>query len=173
MAERWALLVVDMLNDFVRKGAPLEVPAARKIVGYIQKRIQKARGQGVPVIYVCDAHAPDDEEFAIWPAHAVRGTEGAQVIAELAPGPGEPVISKTRYSSFFQTDLEERLRQLGITGLVFTGVVTNICILYTAVDAVSRGYRVKVPESCVAALSSEDHRWALKQMREVFQMEVV
>jgi nicotinamidase-related amidase len=173
MAEKWALLVVDMLNDFVRKGAPLEVPAARGIVEGIQKRIQKSRDQGTPVIYLCDAHAPDDEEFAIWPAHAVRGTEGAQVIAKLAPEPGEAVIPKTRYSGFFRTNLEEQLRQRGVTGLILTGVVTNICILYTAADAVSRGYRVQVPGDCVAAVSSGDHRWALNQMRDVLQVEII
>jgi len=173
MPERWALLVVDMLNDFVQEGAPLEVPAARNIVGNIRKRLQEARRQGMPVIYVCDAHAPDDREFAIWPAHAVRGTEGAQVIPELAPQPGEPVIPKTRYSGFFETNLDEELRQKGVNSLVLTGVVTNICILYTSADAVSRGYRVRVPEDCVVALSPEDHEWALKQLKSVLHVEIV
>lgn len=173
MAEKWALLIVDMLNDFVQKGAPLEVPAARGIVDNIRERLQEARRQGMPVIYICDAHAPDDEEFEIWPVHAVRGTEGAQVVSELAPQPGELVIPKTRYSGFFQTNLEEELHRRGVTGLILTGVVTNICILYTAADAISRGYRVQVPENCVTALSPEDHQWAMKQMKTVLHVEAV
>jgi len=173
MAEKWALLIVDMLNDFVRQGAPLEVPAVREILDNIRKRLQEARRQGMPVLYLCDAHAPDDEEFNIWPAHAVRGTAGAQVIAELVPRPGEPIIPKTKYSSFFGTDLEDQLRQREVTGLIMTGVVTNICILYTSADAISRGFRVQVPQDCVVALSREDHEWALKQMRTVLHVEVV
>jgi nicotinamidase/pyrazinamidase len=172
MPERWALLIVDMLNDFIREGAPLEVPAARGIVDNIRERLQQARHQGMAVIYICDAHDPEDEEFQIWPAHAVRGTEGSQVIAELAPQPEDVVVHKTTYAGFYNTNLEEKLRQRGVTHLILTGVVTNICILYIAFEAVVRGYKVQVPENCVAPLYPEDHRWALKQMREVLKVEV-
>jgi nicotinamidase/pyrazinamidase len=83
------------------------------------------------------------------------------------------VIPKTRYSGFFQTKLGEELSQRGVTALILTGVVTNICILYTAADAISRGYRVQVPEDSVMALSSEDQKWALRQLRTVLRVEVV
>jgi nicotinamidase/pyrazinamidase len=173
MAEKWALLIVDMLNDFVQEGTPVEVPAAWTIVDHIRIRLQEARSRRMPVIYICDAHAPHDRELATWPAHAVRGTHGAQVIPELAPQAGELVVPKTRYSGFFQTHLEMKLRQREVSGLILTGVATNVCILYTTADAVSRGYQVRVPENCVAALSSEDQAWALKQLRDVLHAEIV
>ena len=94
------MLVIDMLNDFVLPGAPLEVPSARRIVPAIEKRIETARRRGVTVIYVCDAHAEDDAEFEIWGRHAVKGTEGAEVIAELRPAPDDIVLAKTTYSAF-------------------------------------------------------------------------
>jgi len=170
-----ALLIIDMLNDFVQPGAPLEVPKTRLIIATIQQRIDQTRAAGQPVIYICDAHAPDDVEFSRmgWPPHAVRGTHGAQVIAELAPADTDPVIEKTGYSGFHQTGLDGLLQSLKIDHLTLTGCVTNICIQYTAYDAVIRGYRVTVPRDSVADLATEDGSFALKQMTDVLGVNVV
>ena len=75
-----ALVVVDMLNDFVRPGAPLEVPETRTILPALRRRIAKARRDGELVVYVCDSHRKNDPEFARmgWPPHAVEGTPGAR-----------------------------------------------------------------------------------------------
>lgn len=169
-----ALLVVDMLNDFLRPGGPLEVPSAREILPVLRARLERARQEGVPVLYVCDAHDADDREFSRmgWPPHALAGTEGAEVTADLAPLPGERVIAKTTYSGFHATDLEGHLRQLGAEELILTGCVTNICILYTAADAVMRGYRVRVPADCVAALDEGEGAFALRQMEKVLGVTV-
>jgi nicotinamidase-related amidase len=169
MTVKEALLVIDMLNDFVLTGAPLEVPATRTILPALQARVTNARAVGVPVIYVCDAHRPDDPEFSRmgWPAHAVKGTYGAAVVAELAPMETDPIVEKTSYSGFHHTGLEGILQALAVDRLVLTGCVTNICILYTAYDAVTRGYRVVVPTDCVAPLDPDDGEFALKQMSQV------
>jgi nicotinamidase-related amidase len=169
-----ALIISDMLNDFVRVGAPLEVPAARTILPALQKRMAEARARGVPVIYVCDAHEPDDREFSRmgWPPHAVRDSEGARVIAELAPLETDPVVEKTTYSGFHHTGLEGILQALGVERIVLTGVVTSICIFYIAYDAVIRGYKVTVPVDCVAALDPRDGEFALRQMEQVLGVTV-
>jgi len=169
-----ALLVIDMLNDFVLAGAPLEVPATRAIMPALKKRLAQARTRGVPVIYICDAHRPDDPEFARmgWPPHAVKGSSGAEVVAELAPKETDPVVEKTSYSGFHHTGLEGILQALGIEHLVLSGCVTNICILYTAYDAVIRGYRVTVPADCVAPLDPADGEFALKQLAQVLGVTV-
>lgn len=169
MAGKEALLVIDMLNDFVLEGAPLEVPATRSMIGSIQVRIEQAREKGIPIFYLCDQHAPDDPEFKVWPCHAVQGTKGSEVIDELAPQPGDGIIPKVSYSGFFETDLDAQLKAKGVEHLVLTGCVTNICILYTAVDAYMRGYGVTVPEECVAGLNEEDHRFALRQINDVLK----
>jgi len=169
-----ALLVIDMLNDFVREGAPLEVPATRAILPALRRRLADARSRGVPVIYVCDAHRPDDPEFARmgWPPHAVKGTPGAQVVAELAPLETDPIVEKTAYSGFHHTGLDGILQALAVTDLVLTGCVTNICVLYTAYDAVIRGYDVTVPTDSTAPLDPADGEFALKQMEKVLGVKV-
>lgn len=169
MKSKKALLIIDMLNDFVEPRAPLEVPEAQNIVSNIQDRIKKARRQKIPVVYVCDAHAPNDPEFRVWPRHAVRGTRGAQVVSELKPQKKDFMVPKVTYSSFFKTKLDGLLKKLKPKELILTGVCTEICVLYTAVDALARGYAIEVPSDCVAGLTPEGHEFALKQMQEVLK----
>ncbi|HHT9113454.1 MAG: cysteine hydrolase [Planctomycetes bacterium] len=171
--ESYALLVTDMLNDFVNKGATLEVPAARAIIQPIRKEIDKARKAQIPIIYCCDAHKDNDPEFKLWPRHAVKGTAGADVIKQLKPHKEDYVISKTYYSCFYKTSLDKLLKKLDITHLILTGVVTNICILYTTAEAYMRGYKVTIPKNCVAALTKIEHRFALQQMQHVFHTEII
>ncbi len=164
-----ALLVLDMLNDFVRPGAPLEIPETRKIIPVIQHEIDEAHAAGHPVIFVCDAHAPDDKEFRKfgWSAHGVKGSRGAEVVDELKPAEGDISIPKTTYAAFFGTDLDETLRRLGVDSLRLTGVVTHICVLFTAYEAVLRDYAVTVVEDGVAGIGKEDHDAALRIMKDV------
>jgi nicotinamidase/pyrazinamidase len=164
-----ALLVLDMLNDFVRSGAPLEVPETRKIIPVIRREIDEAHAAGHPVIFVCDAHAPDDKEFRKfgWPAHGVKGNRGAEVVDELKPSEGDISIPKTTYAAFFGTDLDKTLRRLGVDSLRLTGVVTHICVLFTAYEAVLRDYAVTVVEDGVAGIGKEDHDAALRIMKDV------
>ncbi|WP_432822874.1 cysteine hydrolase family protein, partial [Trichloromonas sp.] len=154
--------------------AVLEVPRARRIVPALQSRLAEARRAGIPVVYVCDAHESDDREFERmgWPRHAVRGTDGAQVIAELAPAAGEDIVCKTTYSGFAGTALAQVLERLGVDELILTGCVTNICVLYTAADAVMCGYRVRVPADLVADLDEADGQFALAQMEKVLGVSV-
>ena len=136
--ERCALLIADMLNDFINKGASIEVPEARTIIPNIKNEIKKARRKHIPVIYCCDAHKNNDPEFKLWPRHAVKGTEGAQVIKQLKPHDEDYIVLKTHYSCFYRTSLDKLLKRLGVTHLIITGVVTNICVLYTAAEAYMR-----------------------------------
>ncbi len=170
-----ALLVIDMVNDFVLPGAPLEVRGIKKIIPVIQKELETAHAAGRPVIYVCDAHDPDDAEFRKfgWPPHAVRGTPGAAIVDELRPAPGDLVILKKTYSGFHNTALDEALKRAGADSVRLTGDVTHICILFTAADAVLRDYRVTVVENGVAGTDPEDHEAALRIMRKVLGVRMV
>lgn len=145
------------------------MPHAREILPALAQRISRARAEGVPVIFVCDGHAAEDREFARmgWPPHAISGTPGAEVVAELAPHPEDSIVSKTTYSGFHATGLEMLLKELEIEELVLTGCVTNICVLYTAADAVMRGFYVRVPTPCVAHLDPQEGAFALAQMENV------
>lgn len=168
-----ALLIIDLLNDFLLEGAPLEVSKGKEIVPALKRRIEEARREGIPIIYICDSHHEDDEEFKIWPPHAISETEGAEIIKELKPEEKDYIIKKKRYSGFFETNLDETLKKLGVEELIITGLVTNICVLYTTADAVMRGYKVIVPKDSIAALNEEDSQFALNQMKNILKAKVV
>lgn len=161
-----ALLVIDMLNDFVNEGGALPVPGARTLVGPINREIKKFREEGAPIIFVCDAHDEDDREFLAWPKHAIDGTKGAEVIDEL-DRQKDTVVKKKRYSAFYNTELDRILREMGVDTLVLTGVLTDICVMHTAADAAMRNYKVIVPEDCVKSITKEAHDWAIRHMKDI------
>lgn len=168
-----ALLVIDMLNDFIEDEGALVVPGAKRIVPRLAHILEEAREAGVPVIFVTDNHREDDLEFRHWPPHAVAGTWGAEVIGELKPLPGEYVVPKRRYSAFFGTDLDNYLRELGVGKLYLTGVLTNICVYATALDASMRNYEVAVFRDGVASLSEDTDAFVFRQLQEVLRAELI
>jgi len=172
---RRALVVIDMLEDFVRPGAPLEVPQTRDILPAVRRRIRRARRSGELVVYLCDAHRKNDPEFARmgWPAHAVAGTKGAAVVRELSPEPGDVVVEKKSYSGFYRTSLQSVLRRHDVREVDLAGCVTNICILYIGAEAAIRDYDVTVDEALVAGLDDASHAFALDQMEKVFGIRVI
>lgn len=163
-APRKALLVVDMLHDYVDEGSPMEMPLARRIVPALQRRIAQARLDGIPVIYINDVHEDDDPDFQVWPRHAVRGTPGAQVIPPLRPRGEELAVDRVSYSGFFETKLEEMLNALGITDLILCGQAADACVMMTGVDALMRGFHVEVPEDSVAGTTEEGKIFALRRL---------
>jgi len=168
-----ALLIIDMLNDFVEEGAVLEVPSARKIIPKIKKRIEEARKKQIKIIYVCDAHQKDDKEFQKWPPHAIMGTQGAEIIEELRPQEEDFVVKKRRYSGFLGTDLDLLLRELRIGKIYIVGILTNICVFFTAAEASMRDYEVIVYADSVTTISEREHRFALAELRDVLKIKVV
>jgi len=162
-----AIVVIDMLNDFVT--GSLKCKRAPRIIPNIQRLLSFARKKGMPVIYTNDTHLPSiDEEFELWPQHAVAGTKGAEVIEELKPNKDDYVIQKRRYSAFFETYLDLLLRELKVDTLVLVGLVTNVCIQNTAADAFFREYQIIVPENCVEAISEEVQKTAIEYMKTIY-----
>ena len=166
-----ALIVIDMLNDFVLEGAPLEVPKARKIIPNIKRIISKMKSK-IPIIYICDEHAKNDKEFKVWPRHCVKGTEGAKIVKELSPQKGDIIIKKSTYSGFYKTNLDKVLKKLKVKELIVTGILTNICVFFTVFEARIRGYEVTVLKDCVAGISDEDEKFALEQMKKILKVKV-
>ena len=170
---RSTFVIIDMLNDFIDERGSLFLPGARRIVPRIRQLLEEARHQEVPVAYLTDRHRRDDREFRYWPPHAVADTWGAEVIEELKPLPGDCIIPKRRYSAFYGTDLDTYLRELGLDKIYFTGVFTNICIYFTAVDAVMHNYEVAVFKDAVASMSEETDRFIFQQLEEVIRAELL
>jgi ureidoacrylate peracid hydrolase len=159
--DRSAVLVIDMLNDFLEPEGSMPLLEGRRLYEPIRRLLKSARENGSRVIWVCDEHLPTDREFEKRSVHCLQGSWGAEIVADLEPDDEELRIPKTRYSGFFETDLDQRLRQLGIDHLILTGVVTNICVRSTAHDAFFRDYRVTVPVECVAATSEREQESTL------------
>ena len=138
----------------------------------ITQLLERARAAGARVVYTQDWHSPDDPEFAIWPAHAVAESWGAEIMAELTPRAGETVIKKARYDGFYGTPLEHLLHVWGLKTLVICGTVANICVLHTAGSAALRWYQVVLPEDAVSALTPFDLAASLRQVSFLYQGQV-
>ena len=159
-----AILVVDMLNDFVT-GA-IGCDRAREIVPATARLLAAAREKGVPVIYCNDSHLPGiDRELAIWGDHAIKGTPGAEVIPELKPEPVDYVVPKRRYSGFFQTDLDILLKELGVKTVIITGLHTHMCCRHTSADAYCLGYDVVVAKEATNSFTEEDYLGGLAYLK--------
>jgi len=162
------VIVSDMVRGFCEKGHALYCGrAARGIIPNIQRLLQREIAAGSTILYVNDQHEPDDEEFNMLPQHCIAGSDEIEIIPELSEYPGE-IITKTRYSAFYNTSLLQKLKQLEPDKLIICGVCTDICVLFTTADAVYRGYRVEIPVDCVASFDEDGHRFALKHMQKLF-----
>jgi biuret amidohydrolase len=182
-----AFIVVDMQNDFVAPGAPMELPPGRAMLPQLQRALACCRAHGIPVIYTAHVHRPggcDLGRFAdadnarsdmlLSQGQAlVDGTPGVAIYPEIAPHDGEIVISKHRYSAFYGTDLEIILRGLGVTTVVIAGVSTDNCCHATARDALFRDFRVVVLADATASGGSSDLGWGAMTADEVHRASLI
>jgi len=167
------VIVVDMLRGFLEEGHPLFCgEVARSIIPCVQSLLRRETKRGSHIIYLADTHEPDDKEFEMFPPHCIRGTVECEVIPELAEFQGE-VIPKRRYSGFYDTVLDQRLRELQPDKIIVVGVCTDICVMHTVADARNRDYVVEVPRDCVASFDPEAHEFALKHMEKVLGARIV
>lgn len=158
-----AILVVDMLNDFVT-GA-LKCDRGLAIVPQTAKLLDEARKAGVPVIFCNDAHVKGiDHELKLWGDHAIAGTQGAEVIPELHQCDVDYVVPKRRYSGFFHTDLDLLLHELGVDTVILTGLHTHMCVRHTAADAYCLGYNVVVAKDATDSFTQEDYDYGIKYL---------
>ncbi len=168
-----ALIIVDMLNDFIdEKGTLYCGKGAEEIIPSIKKRLQTFRERKDLIIHVQDSHDEDDREFARFAKHCVTGTWGHGIIEQLTPEPGEKVIPKKTINAFYGTDLESFLADAGISEVEIVGVCTSICVMDTVGDLTNRGYKVRVPLKEVADFDQEAHAFALKRMKLVYGADV-
>lgn len=174
-----AVIVVDMQNDFGSAGgmfdrAGIDIAPIRAAVEPTARVVEAARRAGIPIVYLKMAfradlsdlgpddavnhqrhlfmgvgepiEAPDGTRSRV----LVRDTWSTEIIDELAPAPGDHVVYKHRFSGFFQTDLEELLRDLAVGDIVFTGCTTSVCVESTLRDAMFRDFRCLLLEDCTA-----------------------
>ena len=162
--EHAAILVVDMLQDFVYGALTCERAVA--IVPATARLLDAAREAGLPVIFCNDAHRPKiDRELALWGDHAIIGTPGAEVIPELNLCDKDYVVPKRRYSGFFQTDLDILLKELGVDTVIMTGLHAHMCVRHTSADAYMLGYDVVVAKEATDSFTEEDYVYGITYLK--------
>jgi nicotinamidase-related amidase len=166
-----AILVVDMLNDFVT--GSLKCDRARRIIPNLRKLAVAARKADVPVIYCNDSHLKSDFELKVWGAHAMRGTKGAEVIPELKPEKEDYQVPKRTYSCFFETELDTILRAHDARKIIITGLHTNICDRHTTADAFFRGYEPIIPDDGVEAMDEQAQQQGLEYLKNIYGAKIV
>ena len=156
-----ALIIVDMQNGFCHEDGfmnkiGLDWTTSRDAVGPVDRLAKAARAAGMPVFYTRYSLNADYSDAGLLPeiypqivevGGMIRDSWDGAIVDELAPAPGDRVIDKTRYSAFYDTTLEQQLRELGIDTVIVCGVTTNVCVESTVRDAFFRDFRIVVPRT--------------------------
>ena len=178
--ENPALVIVDMQNDFVRPGAPLEVPDARATIAPHRALIATFRLRALPIVYTKFITTPyrsllwnwspecEADTKCCWKGHERRyedsnkPLECTDIVREIYPEPGDLVVEKFGYGAFHGTALADMLHALGVGSVIVTGTVTQICVEETAREAFHYGFRTTLVEDAVSSFAPNLHAATLE-----------
>ncbi len=168
-----ALLLIDLINDFEFPRGDELFAQALPIAPRIAALKKRATELGIPAIYVNDNFGRWQSKFEEIVGHSLNDkVRGRPFVEQLVPGPRDYFVLKPKHSGFYQTPLELLLKHLGAERLILTGVSTNSCVFFTAGDAYMRDLELIVPEDCVAACNSQEHRFAMDQMQNMLKANI-
>jgi len=168
-----ALLLVDVINDLEFPGGEELLASALPAAERLAALRCAARERGIPVVYANDNFGRWRSDFRRVVRHCLEDGVRGQPIAELLrPAEDDYFVLKPKHSAFFATTLETLLAYLGTRTLVLAGLTGDRCVLFTAVDAFMRDYRVIVPADCTASIDPEENRQALGYLQRVLGLDV-
>lgn len=175
IAQRYALIVVDMQNDFVMPGSPLRVAGAKATLPVIVKVLKTFRDHKLPIFHVVREYRPDGSDIEITrlanfietSKGLVPGTRGCEIVEELRPVPGEYKLIKNRFSAFMNTELDFMLRRLDINHIIICGTQYPSCIRATAFDAICYGYHTTILTDGTSAKTAEIAESNIRDMKDV------
>ena len=161
-----ALLIVDVLNDFEHEDGDKLLASFRERRPALVAALERAREEGIPVIYAND-------NYGVWDGDAraqverARAGQGGDLIDAIAPQEGDRFVVKPRYSAFDHTPLELVLRELEIERIRLAGMATEMCVAQTAIAAREEGFKVTVLAGACACIDPEMERIALRYLERV------
>lgn len=162
---RCAVLTNDLQYDLVNKNEERRT-AVETFTPKMTSFLAEMRMLGVPIVHLQLINKEDDpraERYGDW-LPVTKGSDGARIIAQFLDDK-DIVVEKNKDSGFYETDLDERLRELGVDTVIITGMQTQICVQTTAADGFFRGYNVIVPSDGVVSARPEDQARALEWLR--------
>ncbi len=154
--ETTALVVVDMENDWCRRGGHRYFPEVEPVIPRLKALLERCRVNGTQVIYSHSVRFNDSPEFVRFGIEPfiIKGTWGASIIEELTPLPGETIVEKHSHDVFYETEMDATLRRLRIHRnthtILCTGVALNVCVYHAILGFHLRKYNVVVPMDCCA-----------------------
>lgn len=175
-----ALIIVDMSNDFVADHGSLTAgKPAQEVVPYIIEQANEFLKSGQVVVVAMDAHEENDAHFELWPAHNIVGTEGQELYGDLLTwfkenesNPNVIYQPKTNYNAFFNTNLANELKALGVEKVHVVGVCTDICDFLTIAGADAEGFKTAVHMRGVATFTDLGHTF-INHMKTCFFTEII
>lgn len=156
-----ALILIDVVNRFDHDDGEQLLASFRERLSGMERLLERARADGVPVIYVNDRGEGWDSDAPELVRLALDGP-GGDAVAEVAPQTGDPFLLKWRYSIFDHTPLEILLRQLEVERIVMAGAATEMCVVQSAIDAREEGFKVTIVRDACATVDEEMEQLALE-----------
>ena len=170
---RTALLLVDVINDMDFEGSEALVRLAEPMAERLRALKARARGAGLPTIYINDNFGKWRSDFRTLVEHCVNDpVPGREVARLLQPDEEDYFVLKPKQSAFYGTTLDTLLRDLQTTTVILTGIAGDNCVLFSANDAYMRDLRLFIPSDCVASESEAENRSALQLMQKVVKADI-